>query len=312
MRAAAGLHADDPLLRQRLHAVEDQRILPGVDVVGDDGDRIAVAHRLAEHLHKRRLARADGAADADAQRAVRGTHVRKSLVCSVSWRIDAMSAATVALPRSSSVEASAPLRCGHDRRMERRQHRQPGALAERHEADGDGDEVRHERVEESGKGCIRGDLLVGRRGSDRHRIGRAATLPQRRDRGRRPGGIYGIEEGAALRHRLQVPLAPRRQCLGEVGSLVETRQVVGARRRMRLGEQHGVVPAGAMSRRSTSQAAKRRRRGDRFIGDRLLQPVRVGERPDREGRREPSRQADEIETHRLAAFARSSTSPTAR
>ena len=51
-------------------AVEDQRVLLGVDVVGDDGERIALAHRLAQHFGERRLARADRPADADAQGAV--------------------------------------------------------------------------------------------------------------------------------------------------------------------------------------------------------------------------------------------------
>ena len=72
VRAAAGLHAHDALLGQRAGAHEDQRVLLGVDVVGDGADVVAVAEGLAQGLHQRRLAGADGPADADAQRAVGG------------------------------------------------------------------------------------------------------------------------------------------------------------------------------------------------------------------------------------------------
>ena len=46
------------------------RIFLGVDVVGDDRDRVVVAHRLAELLGQRGLAGADRTADADAKRTV--------------------------------------------------------------------------------------------------------------------------------------------------------------------------------------------------------------------------------------------------
>ena len=77
MRAAAGLDAEDALFGKRLDAIQDQRVLLRVDVVGDDGDGIAVAHRLAEHLRQRGLAGADRAADPDAKRPVR-IHVRNT------------------------------------------------------------------------------------------------------------------------------------------------------------------------------------------------------------------------------------------
>jgi hypothetical protein len=55
-----------------LQPVEDQRILLGVDVVGDGGHGIFSAHRLAQLFGERGLAGTDGAADADAERAVKG------------------------------------------------------------------------------------------------------------------------------------------------------------------------------------------------------------------------------------------------
>ncbi len=80
VRAAARLHAHDPLRRQRARAGQEFGVLARVDVVGDGGDVIGVAHRLAEPVGQRGLAGADRAADADAERAVRGGHERNSLV----------------------------------------------------------------------------------------------------------------------------------------------------------------------------------------------------------------------------------------
>ena len=71
VRAAAGLDADDALEGQGLGAHQELGVLAGVDVVGDRGDRPAVAHALAELVHQRGLAGADRTADADAERAVR-------------------------------------------------------------------------------------------------------------------------------------------------------------------------------------------------------------------------------------------------
>ena len=66
MRTAAGLDADDAFHRQCLHAIEDEFVLLCKDIIGDDADRIAIAHRFAEHFGQRCLAGADRAADTDA------------------------------------------------------------------------------------------------------------------------------------------------------------------------------------------------------------------------------------------------------
>ena len=68
MRAAAGLHTHDALGLQRAGHREQALVFLGVDVVGDDEQVPALTHRLAQHLDERRLARADGPADAHAQR----------------------------------------------------------------------------------------------------------------------------------------------------------------------------------------------------------------------------------------------------
>src|ERR1051326_7057551 len=65
MRAAAGLDAGDAIRRQRARAYQELGIPFGVDVVGDRGDVVTLAHRLAEQVHQRSLARSDRTADAD-------------------------------------------------------------------------------------------------------------------------------------------------------------------------------------------------------------------------------------------------------
>ena len=64
VRATAGLDADDAVGLERAGARQELGVLLGVDVVGDDGDVVVVAHRLAQALDQSGLARADRAADA--------------------------------------------------------------------------------------------------------------------------------------------------------------------------------------------------------------------------------------------------------
>ena len=65
MRATAGLDADDPFERQDVAAGQEFRIFARVNVVGDDGNFVALVHHAGTALDQRRLARADGAADTD-------------------------------------------------------------------------------------------------------------------------------------------------------------------------------------------------------------------------------------------------------
>ena len=69
MGAPPRLDADDALLGQRAAANQELRVLLGVDVVRHRGDVVLGAERLAERVHESGLARANGARDADAQRA---------------------------------------------------------------------------------------------------------------------------------------------------------------------------------------------------------------------------------------------------
>ena len=65
MRATAGLDPNDTFGRQGAGAGQERRVLAGVDVVGDGGDVVMRAHRLAEPVHQRGLARADRRGDTE-------------------------------------------------------------------------------------------------------------------------------------------------------------------------------------------------------------------------------------------------------
>jgi len=65
VRAPAGLHTDDPIGRQRFAPDEELHVLFREDVVGDHGEVVLAAHRFAQRIDQRRLARADGSADAN-------------------------------------------------------------------------------------------------------------------------------------------------------------------------------------------------------------------------------------------------------
>src|SRR5262245_51678382 len=88
VRAAAGLDADDAIRRQRLAAHEEFHVLAREDVVGDDTEPVLLAHRLAQRVHERGLARTDRSANADTERLV---HDRNNLECRYCCVIAAMS-----------------------------------------------------------------------------------------------------------------------------------------------------------------------------------------------------------------------------
>src|SRR5271155_5625865 len=109
MRAAAGLDAHDAVGIERARLDENARVLLRIDVVGDRGDFELAAQALAELLHQRGLAGADGAADADPQRLFRWAHVRNNLEYWVSCRRAARSERKVQPPNASrSAPAHSP------------------------------------------------------------------------------------------------------------------------------------------------------------------------------------------------------------
>src|SRR5437773_2284683 len=108
--AAARLDADDPRGRQGAAPDQKLRVLLRVDVVGDHGHVEPVAQPQAQRLGQRGLARADGTADSDLQRAREAglhAHDLNSLVSSVAWRSPASSRPGLKLHRSSTSRATA-------------------------------------------------------------------------------------------------------------------------------------------------------------------------------------------------------------
>ncbi len=65
MRAAAGLHADNPIERQDFPACQKLGVLTGVNVVGDHGQVVLRPKLPAEPLDQRGLAGADRSPHAD-------------------------------------------------------------------------------------------------------------------------------------------------------------------------------------------------------------------------------------------------------
>ncbi len=67
MRATAGFHAHDAVGRQGRVFDQELGVLAGIDVVGDYGDLVLVAHVFAQGFDQGRFAGTDRAADADAE-----------------------------------------------------------------------------------------------------------------------------------------------------------------------------------------------------------------------------------------------------
>ncbi|CDN41140.1 hypothetical protein BN871_AC_00340 [Paenibacillus sp. P22] len=76
MRAAARLHAYDPLFRKNACRRQYPRILLGIDVVGNDRQAVFILQRFRQALHQLGLAGADRSADADPDRPPRRDRIR--------------------------------------------------------------------------------------------------------------------------------------------------------------------------------------------------------------------------------------------
>ena len=194
VRAAAGLDPDDALERQRLGAHQELGVLAGVDVVGDRGDRLAVAHPLAELVHQRGLAGADRAADADAQGSVGGLvmsgRASSYLGFVRAWRRDRREAAMP--PISSSGAASAARRRSRAASGIRRGGDALAVgLADRDQPHPGRDDVGGEGLDEERRGQRARQAEQPRGVADRDRVG------HRRHR-HAPGGGGGPGEGRAL------------------------------------------------------------------------------------------------------------------
>src|SRR6478735_291427 len=60
VRTAPGLDADDPIVRKRPAPQKKIRVFAGVDVIGHDGNLVALTQTLAQRIDQSRLPRADG------------------------------------------------------------------------------------------------------------------------------------------------------------------------------------------------------------------------------------------------------------
>ena len=247
MRAAAGLDAHDALLRQRLQPRQHHGVLLGVDVVGDDGDRELVAHRLAEFFRKRCLTRADRAADTDTKRSV--VHLQSSSCPSITrgtavnigfrGASPSYPKGPYMRPRSSSVEAAAQAATSTTIGSSPARERHRIALAENAEADAGLDKIGGEGLQERAE-------RIGKRNSMRSRESR-----RRRRNRRNPAAEFSargrpafgrLQKGRAL--RASIPCAARaiRQALRQVMAISARSPPRGARRQLRQTAPHRSSP----------------------------------------------------------------------
>ena len=134
--------------------------------------------------------------------------------------------------------------------------------------------------------------MAGGRDPDRDRIGDGAVPrgiePIERRAG--PGRARGVDEGAALRGRLQKALPGRREGGGKLGDRRQRRIVSCGNRPVRMNEEHRVAKSAALADHHREPAPEARRIRDIAGLDRPFDAARIGERADRIGRRQPRHQ----------------------
>ncbi len=194
VRAAAGLDADDAVRGEGFVADEKLGVLAGIDVIGNHRHGQGIAQPLAEPQDQHRLSGADGAADAETQRA----HEMKSLSYAVSWRMLAISRSGLkqprvprSTPRESRTTARARIEaCGEDALA--------GLLADAQELER-GDAITGEGlVKVSRQGGFERDAGVLRAGNGEMMAGHRSRGDALRECGEkgRGGGLYKDVEAA--------------------------------------------------------------------------------------------------------------------
>ena len=140
----------------------------------------------------------------------------------------ARSARNAALPTSSSGVTSARRAVASTDRLERGEHALAVALAERDEPHAGRNQIGGDRVQEGVQRRLERDAVARGRDADRDRIGQwpSPGRGQPVERGTRPGRAGRLDEGRALRRRLQMALLRGREGGGKLGDRPQ-RLVVG-------------------------------------------------------------------------------------
>ncbi len=117
------------------------------------------------------------------------------------------------------------------RRLEPSEHTLAVGLPQWHQADAGGDEVRSDRMKIGREGRHDRDAVAPSRNADRDRISarNGANRDEPIERGAWPRCARHLEEGTALRRRLEVALSRRRNRRGELGDCGKG-LIVGSRR----------------------------------------------------------------------------------
>ena len=212
--------------------------------------------------------------------------------------MERISAAGHALPRSSSVRTSAAAAAAASiARFERRHHALARRLAERHEPHAGGDEVREEGVEVERERAAAREAVHAARGARPPPEGSARAPPPRAS----AAIASSARVGPGVRHgrrgrRCALALGFERELRARPERLRELRHLEEAARdpSPRRSRTRRAPPRRARCRSASSSPSQRA--SERLVAhvaglDRALEPVRVGERADRERRREPRREA---------------------
>ena len=147
------------------------------------------------------------------------------------------------------------------------------------------------RQDEGLKARFERQAVAGRGGGDGGRIGDALSASASAPQGRAvPGGARGGDEGRALRRRLEPPLGGGASATASSLVSSERRPVVRLGGAEGGGEQDRVGARRAEGQEIDEPAAERARVLHVAGLDRPFEPVRIGERADRKGRRQPQHQ----------------------
>ena len=221
----------------------------------------------------------------------RHAHDRNSREYCVSWRMAAMSERKAQPPRSARVDRDASRASARTRGRSAARIFCPAVWPIGPSRTDGGDGVGEQRQHEGLQARFERQIVARRGGGDRDRIGDARPLPPAPAAVRSPTrrGRRRRRRNPARSSRAAARPRPASATARPFASISASRSPA-SRRAEGGGEQDRVGARGAEGQEIDQPAAERARVGNVARLDRPFEPVRIGERADREGRRQPQHQ----------------------
>ena len=184
-----------------------------------------------------------------------------------------------------------PCRSRHDR-FELRQHALAIGLSERDKARARRYPVGDDRVEKGVSRRRERNMMRGTDKADRNRIDDAsfASCDRPIQRSGVPCGARDLDECPALRRRLEMAFARRHESRGELGDFREPRIIAGRRGPVRMRQKDTIANSGTVHQHRRQPMLQRCGIADVAGFHRPFDATGIGERTDRERRREPGQQ----------------------